>query len=187
MKKVLLVVDMQRDFIDGALGTENCQSAVDGCVKLCEDLSFDLIIFTKDTHYPDYLNTFEGKRLPIKHCVFGTPGWEIIPELEKYASNEDNICKRSCVVCKNTFGTIDGVSDLILNELGDGVYVYDDFEIHVCGVCTSICVLSNIAILRARFPDKRIILHRSATGDVTPENKQSAIVCAAAIQCDIED
>ena len=181
MKKVLIVIDMQNDFIYGSLGNDDCRNAVAGCVDLCENGGFDKILFTQDTHDNTYLDTLEGKKLPVKHCIIGTPGRDIIPELVKYA---DTYAK-SNVVTKWTFGVINTIYWSLLNEFGKNID--GNFELHFCGVCTSICVLSNMTILRAHFPNTRIVLHKNATGDVTEEMKQAAFVCAKAIQCEVED
>lgn len=184
MNKILVVVDMQNDFITGPLGNEDCRNAVAGCVDLCKDKSFDEIIFTQDTHHQNYLETLEGKKLPVVHCIQGTEGWNIVPELQTFSKM---VC--SVNVIKKTFGSISNngnnltVADHIKAISEDG----KDIEIHFCGVCTSICVLANMIICRAYFPNVRIVLHKNATGDVTPEMKQAAFICAKSQQCDVED
>lgn len=178
MKKILIVIDMQNDFIYGALGNDDCRNAVKGCVDLCENGKFDKILFTRDTHYENYMETLEGKKLPVPHCLFKSDGWQIIPELKDYIKDPSNILD------KITFGC-ERLTEKILN-----IRVYDfqePCELHFAGVCTSICVLSNMTICRAAFPNMKIVLHRNATGDVTEEMKQAAFVCAKAIQCEIED
>jgi len=187
MKKILIVVDMQNDFISGTLGNEDCRNAVKGCVDLCENGGFDYIVFTRDTHGEDYLNTLEGKKLPVRHCIYGTEGWNIIQDLRKYAESETSL-----VIDKTTFGSLHALPETVYScltnlNISDGSNVYADFELHFCGVCTSICVLSNMAICRAQFPNARIVLHKGATGDVTDEMKQAAFVCANSIQCEVED
>ena len=185
MKKILIVVDMQNDFITGSLGNEDCRNAVKGCVDLCKDETFRDIIFTRDTHYLNYMDTLEGQKLPVKHCIKGTDGWDIIPELKEFSQHI-----RTWIVNKKTFGSIPGtgnmsVVDYIKYDLAGSDE--EEMELHFCGVCTSICVLSNMTICRAAFPNMRIVLHRNATGDVTEEMKQAAFICAKAIQCEVED
>lgn len=189
MKKILVVVDMQNDFITGPLGNEDCRNAVAGCVELCENGGFDEIFFTKDTHYGYYLETLEGQKLPVKHCIKGTNGWKIIPELSRFVSKDYEIEK-------TTFGSVstssgNNLPNAIMSWMYDKRSNFKDFiepvEIHFCGVCTSICVISNMAILRAHFPNTKIVLHRNATGDVTPEMKEAAFVVAKSIQCEVED
>ena len=189
MKRILVVIDMQEDFIRGPLGNDDCRNAVAGCVDLCKngckDGVFDEMVFTRDTHHANYMETLEGQKLPVKHCIKGTAGWDIIPELEEFAK-----AVFSFTVNKETFGSLPGTAELSLVD----ILRYDlapaelkEAEIHFCGVCTSICVLSNMAIVRAAFPNTRIVLHKNATGDVTPEMKEAAFVCAKSIQCDVED
>lgn len=188
MKKILVVVDMQNDFISGPLGNDDCRGAVKGCVDLCENGGFDVIFFTQDTHGENYLETLEGKKLPVKHCIKGTSGYSIIPELQEYVDSE-------CEVEKRTFGSLPGeyrnLPNAILRWIDCHTTKVTDWfepvEIHFCGVCTSICVLSNMTIIRALLPNTKIILHANATGDVTPEMKKAAFVCAKAIQCEVVD
>lgn len=187
MKKILVVVDMQNDFIGGVLGTDSTRSAVQGCIDLCKSGDFDNIVFTMDTHQKDYSRKLEGKTIP-PHCMEGSDGWAFIPELAKFAQLD-----RSKIVWKDTFGSLFGTwIDLrcVINEICGASYNVrvDGFvELHFCGVCTSICVLSNIAILRASYPNTKIVLHTKATGDVSEEAKQAAILCARNMLCDIED
>ena len=180
MTKILIIVDMQNDFITGPLGNDDCRNAVKGCVELAKSDEFAYTIYTRDTHFEDYLETLEGKKLPVTHCIHETEGWELIPELAELQKN-----KHAFVVNKTTFGStvrLNDVVNFLTQELKD-----DEFEIHFAGVCTSICVISNMAILRAWNPNTRIVLHKNATGDVTQEQKEAAFVVAKSIQCDVED
>lgn len=144
--RFLIVIDMQNDFISGSLGSEQAKRIV-GRVKE-KIVNFDgKIIFTRDTHDKDYLCTQEGKRLPIKHCISKTCGWEICDEL------------RSCLCCaeildKPSFGTL-YIGEMIraLCENGDSVE-----EIQLIGLCTDICVVSNALILKAQFPEVNIVV-----------------------------
>lgn len=197
MKKVLVVVDMQEDFIHGSLGNDDCRDAVKGCVNLCAGGGFDKIVFTRDTHLDDYPHTLEGKKLPVAHCIKDTKGWNIVRELEEAAFGKD-----VKVIDKVTFGSVETqyfgfpkCEDLVsvikgwaVDKTDRNFYDYvEPFELHFCGVCTSICVLANMVICRAHFPNTRIVLHTKATGDVTEEMKQAAFVVAKAQQCDLED
>ena len=189
MKKILVVVDMQNDFIYGPLGNDDCRGAVKGCVDLCENGGFDAIFWTKDTHDVSYLQTLEGKKLPVEHCICDTEGWRIIPELQKYFSEDKYLIQ------KNTFGSLPGEYKNLPNAILSWIDChttkvtdwFEPVEIHFCGVCTSICVLSNMTIIRALLPNTKIVLHANATGDVTPEMKKAAFVCAKAIQCEVVD
>lgn len=157
MGKVLVVVDMQNDFVDGTLGTEEAVKivpAVTDKVKAAINNN-DMVVFTKDTHYSNYLETAEGKNLPVEHCIKGSKGWEIIPALNEYAQN---------VIEKNTFGS---------TLLPDKVKEYD--EIELIGLCTDICVISNALLLKAHFPEKDISVDASCCAGVTPESHNNAL------------
>lgn len=157
MGKVLIVVDMQNDFVDGALGTKEALKivpAVTDKVKAAINNN-NMVIFTKDTHYSNYLETAEGKNLPVEHCIKGSNGWEIIPALNEYAQN---------VIEKNTFGS---------TILPDKVKEYD--EIELIGLCTDICVISNALLLKAHFPEKDICVDASCCAGVTPESHNNAL------------
>jgi nicotinamidase-related amidase len=185
MKKILIVIDMQNDFITGSLGNDDCRNAVAGCVDLCKNGGFDSMVFTRDTHYATYMSTLEGRKLPVVHCINGTYGWNIIPELSEFANSVN-----SRTVNKTTFGSIPGTKELCVTDIikVDAAGCNEEgIELHFCGVCTSICVLSNMTICRAMFPNAKIVLHKNATGDVTPEMKQAAFVCANSIQCEVEE
>ena len=123
---------------------------------------------------PLYAETLEGRKLPVPHCLEGTEGWQIAPALRPFAEAPGAI-----VVDKPTFGSF-ALADALAARIGD-----EPAELHLCGVCTSICVLSNAAILRARFPDATIVVHADATADVTPELKVHALAVLGSIQCDV--
>lgn len=163
MKKFLVVVDIQKDFVDGALGTDEAQGIVDDVVN--EIKSFDGIIFaTFDTHSEDYLNTAEGKKLPVKHCIKDTEGWQLNPAV-KGALEERGFTP----VIKHTFGSVD-LPELIKNAAGE-----EDFEIELIGLCTDICVVSNALLLKAHFPEKNISVKASCCAGVTPQTHYAAL------------
>ncbi|MCX4327609.1 MAG: cysteine hydrolase [Lachnospiraceae bacterium] len=157
MAKVLIVVDMQNDFVDGALGTKEAEEIVPYVINKVKSAinNNDGVIFTKDTHYSNYLDTAEGKNLPVEHCIKGSKGWEIIPGLNGYASR---------VIEKNTFGSI---------NLPEEVKNYD--EIELIGLCTDICVISNALLLKAYFPEKNISVDSSCCAGVTPASHNNAL------------
>lgn len=157
MSKALIVIDMQNDFITGPLGNPDCQSVVPNIVQIIQQGSYDKIIFTRDTHSRDYLQTQEGKNLPVEHCIKGTKGWNIINELS-------GIANQHTIIDKITFGSM---------ELPEQLKEYE--EIDLVGVCTGICVISNAMILKAAYPEARISVISSATACVTPESKQTAL------------
>ena len=186
MKKILLVVDMQNDFITGPLGNEDCKAVVEPIRKLITEQSWDTIRFTADEHIKAndddsrYKETIEGRTIP-PHCIPGTDGFEIVPELKP-------LCTRPTIT-KDTFGdfhvgaTIQyDVEKMVWNSYTNRGAEY---EIHVVGVCTSICVLSNVAILRSEFPSAKIIIHENCTADVTKEKKTAALECMKSILCEV--
>lgn len=153
--KTLIVVDMQNDFIDGTLGTKEAAAIVNNVRKKIEEYqrNGEEIIFTRDTHTEDYLNTNEGRNLPVVHCVKGTKGWQIAEGLEVPG------CR---IIDKPTFGYINW------NE-------FDFEEIEIIGLCTDICVVSNALILKATFSEIEISVDSSCCAGVTPETHRAAL------------
>jgi len=173
MKKFLVVVDMQKDFVDGALGTKEAEAIVDAVAE--EISAFEGEIFvTLDTHYEDYLSTSEGKMLPIEHCIKGTQGW-MLNEAVKVA-----LCKKEhTVVEKNTFGSVD------LPELIKKCAVGAEISIKLVGLCTDICVVSNALILKAHFPQSEITVDPSLCAGVTAESHEAALLTMQMCQINI--
>ena len=167
MKKALIVVDMQVDFVTGALGTSEAQAMVPKFYKKLqqEKEQGTRIIFTKDTHEENYLDTQEGKKLPVRHCIRGTEGWEIIPELKEFAKE---------VIEKPTFGS---------TELPD--LVKEEEVIEFAGLCTDICVISNVLLVKAYFPEKVIQVDASCCAGVTAESHQNALSAMKMCQVDV--
>ena len=173
MKNILVVVDMQKDFVDGALGTNEAQGIVDNVVS--EIKNFDGKIFaTFDTHYENYMQSAEGKKLPVEHCIKDTDGWKLNPLVEAALN-----AKGFTPVIKNTFGSVD-LPELI-KEYADG----DDFRIELIGLCTDICVVSNALLLKANFPEKEICVNASCCAGVSPATHQSALDTMKCCQIDI--
>ena len=156
--KYLIVVDMQKDFIDGALGTKEAQAIVPNVRKKIEEFDGE-VIFTRDTHHKDYLSTQEGKNLPVEHCIEGTAGWEIDKSLQP-------LCK-GLVVNKPTFGSMELAEEIW--ERGDAQ------EITLVGLCTDICVISNAMLLKAAMPEVPIIVDRACCAGVTPQSHENAL------------
>ena len=158
--KVLCVIDMQNDFIDGALGTKEAEAIVEN-VKAKIELyrkNGDTVIFTRDTHSEDYMNTQEGKNLPVPHCIKGSNGWEISEKLDT-ASDK--------IIDKSTFGSF---------ELAEYISTLADVdEIELIGLCTDICVISNAMIFKARFTETPIKVDSSCCAGVTPESHTNAL------------
>ncbi len=174
--KTLIVVDMQNDFIDGALGTPEARAIVPNVKKKIEEYKQrmgDEIIFTRDTHYNNYMETLEGKNLPVKHCIRDTYGWQIHDEVKP--RHNPNLCfDREIVVDKVAFGKFD---------LPGYVRGFTD-SIELVGLCTDICVISNAMILKAYFPEIPIIVDTSCCAGVTPESHKNAL--EAMKMCQIE-
>ena len=159
--RALIVVDMQNDCIDGSLGTKDAQAILSNVKNKIEQYkkNNDVIIFTRDTHNEDYLETQEGKNLPVKHCVKDTKGWEISKEL---------LTEGYKVINKDTFGSLELV-DYLKQD-------YKEFdEIELVGLCTDICVISNAMILKAAFLKSVIKVDASACAGVTKESHKNAL------------
>ncbi len=156
--KVLIVVDMQNDFIDGALGTPEAVAIVDNVkAKIAEyKANADAVIFTRDTHQENYLETSEGKNLPVVHCVEGTEGWQVREDVD------DAACQH---IDKPNFGWL-GWKELDM----DGVE-----EIELVGLCTDICVVSNALILKATYPEIPVIVDASCCAGVTVVTHKAAL------------
>ena len=172
MKKILIVVDMQNDFIDGSLGSDRAQAVVEKVINKINKFKGDAVICTMDTHSQDYLKTQEGKNLPVVHCVEGTDGWminqNVIEALHKLADR--NIVYRT--ERKHTFGA-KYLPQVVAGLLG----VKDDeqFEIELCGVCTGICVISNAMLLKAFFTEAKVIVDASCCACVSEESHKTAL------------
>lgn len=167
--KFLIVVDMQNDFITGSLGSEAAKSIVPKVVSKVRGFEGE-VIFTRDTHGSDYLNTQEGRKLPVIHCQKGTAGHEICDELKPFVSK---------VIDKPTFGSLD---------LPDVIRLYNEpvDEIYLCGLCTDICVISNAMILKAAFAETRIVVYKDCSAGVTKESHETALSAMRAVQIEVE-
>ncbi len=174
MKKVLIVVDMQTDFITGTLGSKEAQAIVANVKKKIDEYMSGnhRIIFTRDTHRKNYLETFEGKNLPVEHCIFATEGWQIIPELRD--------CCRYYPECESVNKITFGYSDW--KQLLGNV---DEYEIELVGVCTDICVISNALVLRMMYPSWNITVDASCCAGVTPEKHKAALEVMKSCQINV--
>lgn len=159
--KLLVVVDMQIDFVNGSLGTPEAQAIVDNVVKKVQEEKENgcEIIFTMDTHGTNYLDTLEGKNLPVPHCIKDTEGWQIIPQLRSFA-------EEARIIEKPTFG-----STLLAHLVVKGGYD----EIELVGLCTDICVLSNAMVMKASVPETPIFVDSSCCAGVTPQSHKNAL------------
>lgn len=177
--KILVVIDMQNDFIDGALGTKEAQAIVP---KVAEKIkNFDgKVFYTRDTHDEKYLETQEGKNLLVKHCIRGTDGWKLTPEI-------DVLCEGD-ILNKSSFGSIE--LGFKLNDYRSNLRVIKNERVEsitLIGVCTDICVISNAMILKAFFPDKPIIVDAACCAGSTPESHKNALAVMKTCQIQIEN
>lgn len=180
-KKFLFVIDMQNDFIDGSLGSDDAKRIVPNVVKLIQNWGNDkdhAIWYTYDTHYeydtlvtPKYETTLEGKMLPVVHCIEKTPGWQlneyVMDEIEKRHSIYDRAFR------KFTFGSLDMINEASL-YLWENVDSKD--EIYLCGLCTDICLLHNFCLLRAKFPNLKIYVYKDCCAGTSKEAHEAALM-----------
>lgn len=190
--KYAVIVDLQNDFITGTLGNKKAENILKNVAMFIKDFDGD-IIFTRDTHENNYLETNEGKHLPVEHCIKGTLGHQIHRSLLGW--------KDAKVVDKPTFGSFelkDVISDMIYferrNELAGtpNAAFYDrmmdkDIEIHLCGTCTDICVVSNAMILKAAFPEAKIVVHKKLCAGLDKEGHEAALLIMQRCQIEVED
>ncbi len=172
MKNVLIVVDMQKDFIDGALGTAEAVAIVPNVEKKIQEFQGE-VIFTRDTHEENYMKTQEGKNLPVPHCIRGTAGWEIAASLQKYVTGK--------CIDKPTFGSV---------ELGVYLKELDEKEpietITLIGLCTDICVISNAMIAKATLPEVKVVIDSACCAGVTPQSHNNALEAMKMCQIVVE-
>lgn len=163
MKHFLVVVDMQKDFINGSLGTAEAVAIRSAVIDKINTFSGE-IFATLDTHGPDYLNTAEGRKLPVEHCVKGTPGWQLDSEIRSALE-----ARGFTPIEKPTFGS------LILPQMIEDAAAGEDFDLTLIGLCTDICVISNALLLKARFHEKEIFVDPACCAGVTPEKHAAAL------------
>ncbi len=168
-KNVLVVVDMQKDFIDGALGTKEAVAIVDKVAGLVRGFDGE-VVFTRDTHHENYLQTQEGKKLPVVHCIEGTDGWKLDKKLEALRLDDRKVFD------KPTFGSMELAAYLQTLEALESVTLV--------GLCTDICVISNALLIKAALPEVAVSVVESCCAGVTPESHQNAL--AAMKMCQIE-
>ena len=174
MKKLLIVVDMQKDFVDGALGSPEAVAIVPNVVKKIEGFDGDIIV-TYDTHEDNYMQTQEGKHLPVPHCIKGTPGWELDERVQAALDQ-----KTYTVIEKPTFGST-ALMDLIKT-----VYDPAELEIELIGLCTDICVVSNALLLKASFLETTVSVDSSCCAGVTPESHNAALLTMKMCQVQVK-
>lgn len=162
MRRILLVIDMQNDFISGALGTAEAEATVDRVAELIESWPNQDVIATRDTHAENYLETQEGKNLPVTHCVKGTSGWELHPKIAA-------ALKDAAVVDKPTFGSRE------LAERLAQMAEQEELDVTLVGLCTDICVVSNALLVKAFLPEVPVHVIASCCAGVTPASHQAAL------------
>lgn len=169
MKKILIVVDVQNDFVIGSLGSPQAKAIIPNVKAKINEYNDrgDKIIFTRDTHDENYLETQEGKYLPVLHCVSGTPGWEIYDHLDKNTSYD--------YIDKETFGW-NGWSGKINDPID---------EIEIIGLCTDICIVTNALILKTLFPETVITVDASCCAGVTEESHKAALLVMRSCQVNV--
>lgn len=172
MADVLIVVDMQNDFVDGALGTPEAQAILPAVAALVEGWQGP-VLFTRDTHGEDYLSTQEGRNLPVPHCIRGTDGWQIVPALRAKA--------QGCPVFdKPTFG-----SAALAHHLGRMHAEQPVGSITLVGLCTGICVISNALLAKAALPEVPVRVRADCCACVTPQSHQTALDAMRLCQVEI--
>lgn len=186
MKKILVVVDMQNDFINGTLGTAEAEKIVPAVIDKIRDYpdkEETLLLFTKDTHDKNYMNTLEGQKLPVPHCIENTDGWCINKQISSVADHSGFLKFSSGKIInsriyKNTFGSEDLYE--LLKSCRDTVE-----QVELVGLCTDICVLSNAIMARMALPDTKIIVDAKCCAGVTPESHRAALIAMKSCQIDV--
>ncbi len=172
MRKVLVVVDMQNDFVDGALGSDEAVAIVDNVVNKIKEFDGEIIV-TYDTHQNNYMETREGKYLPVAHCIENTVGWELNARVENAL-----IGKETVKIKKTTFGSVKLVN--LLRNVEE-----NNTEVILIGLCTDICVVSNAMLLKANYPEMNITVDASCCAGVTPESHKAALTTMKMCQINI--
>ncbi|MCR5343042.1 MAG: cysteine hydrolase [Butyrivibrio sp.] len=172
MRKLLVVIDMQKDFVDGALGTEEAVSIVPNVIEKIKSYDKKDVFFTRDTHQADYMQTQEGKNLPVEHCIEGTEGWEIDANIRPFSEG-------TTIIDKPTFGSTK------LAKLMKGIAEKEDIEIELVGLCTDICVVSNALMLKAAMPEVVISVDASCCAGVTPDKHAAALETMRSCQINV--
>lgn len=175
-KKYLIIVDMQKDFVNGALGTKEAETILPAVIDKVHNFDGE-VIFTRDTHFENYLSTSEGKLLPVEHCIKGTAGWELMKELEDY-----RVCNGCVTYDKLTFGSKELAQDLLKRSKEQ-----DMESIEFIGLCTDICVVSNVLMTKAFLPEMEIKVDAACCAGVTPEKHEAALETMRSCQIVVEN
>ena len=173
MRKILVVIDMQNDFIDGSLGTAEAQAIVGQVKEKIRSYEAENIFATRDTHGAEYLQTSEGRHLPVEHCIRGTKGWEI-------RENIAGEMPKAVIVDKPTFGSVKLAG--LLKEVSEK----EEIQVELVGLCTDICVVSNALLLKAYMPEVRILVDSSCCAGVTPGSHEAALATMRMCQIEVQ-
>lgn len=174
MRKILIVIDMQNDFIDAALGTKEAVSIVENVKEKIRSFPVEDVIATMDTHGEDYMQTQEGKNLPVMHCIRGTDGWKIRPDIAELLTGAK-------IYEKPTFGSTALAADL--KELSEK----EEIELELVGLCTDICVVSNALLLKAAMPEVEISVDAACCAGVTPQKHLAALETMRSCQIQVKN
>lgn len=181
MKKITIVIDMQNDFLTGALANPDAVSIIPSVLE--EIKSADFVVYTRDTHGSDYSDTQEGKKLPVPHCIEQTWGWQIVDELNPRGIACVNNSDNWIILNKPTFGYVNIWSNSFFNQLvnenGNNV------EVTFCGTCTDICVVSNALIVKSLYPEMTVNVKADACAGLTPEKHKAALEVMSSCQINI--
>ena len=174
-KRYLIVIDIQNDFVTGSLGTPEAEAIVEPATAKARDFDGE-VVFTKDTHGEDYLESQEGRNLPVPHCIKGTWGWELVDELEAVRRE-----RGARVFEKVTFGSTDLAEMLAAENAEEPIE-----SIELIGLCTDICVVSNALLLKAFMPEVPIDVDASCCAGVTPEAHEAALATMRSCQIEVD-
>ena len=182
MEEILVVVDMQKDFIDGALGSEEAVRILPAVIRKIKEYvkKNNAIYFTKDTHTPQYLETQEGRKLPVVHCVKNSKGWELQEDIKQLVEELQAKTDRRLVFEKSIFGSEALASTLRTQFAGE------EISIELVGLCTDICVIANAMLLRSFMPEATIKVDASCCAGVTPESHSNALEAMKRCQVEIK-
>ncbi|MBR3438254.1 MAG: cysteine hydrolase [Clostridia bacterium] len=173
MKNFLIAVDLQKDFVDGALGTKEAVSIIPAAAGKIRGFDGEIFV-TLDTHGENYLNTAEGRKLPVIHCVKGSDGWQLNKDIASALEG-----KKYMLVEKPTFGST--ALPALIEEAADG----ENFTVSLIGLCTDICVVSNALLIKANFPEMQISVDSACCAGVTPEKHNAALETMRSCQIDV--
>ncbi len=173
MRKLLVVVDMQKDFVDGALGTKEAVAIVPAVLEKIKSSDIKDVFVTRDTHQENYMETQEGHNLPVKHCVEGTEGWDLDKQVKE-------LVEGATFINKPTFGSTE------LARIMSDIAAKEEIEVELIGLCTDICVVSNALVLKAFMPEIKISVDSACCAGVTPEKHAAALETMRSCQIDVK-